>query len=92
METVLRCVITDIHCAMSQKEVDQHLEMGKKMLAAGQLADALQHYHAAAGTFQVLFNMFIRTLHVFLCYLNQNLLAKSYHAMMQCLWRLDVRK
>ena len=34
---------------MSQKEVEQHLEMGKKMLAAGQLADALSHYHAAAG-------------------------------------------
>lgn len=28
-------------------EVDQHLEMGKKLLAAGQLADALSHYHAA---------------------------------------------
>nr|XP_032836449.1 dnaJ homolog subfamily C member 3-like [Petromyzon marinus] len=28
-------------------EVDKHLEMGKKLLAAGQLADALSHYHAA---------------------------------------------
>jgi DnaJ family protein C protein 3 len=28
-------------------EVEQHLEMGKKLLAAGQLADALSHYHAA---------------------------------------------
>ena len=40
----------DIYCAISQKEVEQHLEMGKKMLAAGQLADALSHYHAAVGT------------------------------------------
>nr|KAG5696483.1 hypothetical protein BaRGS_016522 [Batillaria attramentaria] len=30
-----------------QSEVEQHLEMGKKLLAAGQLADALSHYHAA---------------------------------------------
>lgn len=30
-------------------EVEQHLEMGKKLLAAGQLADALSHYHAAVG-------------------------------------------
>uniref|UniRef100_A0AAV2JX07 DnaJ homolog subfamily C member 3 n=1 Tax=Knipowitschia caucasica TaxID=637954 RepID=A0AAV2JX07_KNICA len=27
--------------------VDNHLEMGKKLLAAGQLADALSHFHAA---------------------------------------------
>ncbi|XP_031714184.1 dnaJ homolog subfamily C isoform X1 [Anarrhichthys ocellatus] len=27
--------------------VDSHLEMGKKLLAAGQLADALSHFHAA---------------------------------------------
>lgn len=32
-----------------QSEVEQHLEMGKKLLAAGQLADALSHYHAAVG-------------------------------------------
>ncbi|XP_033759838.1 dnaJ homolog subfamily C member 3-like [Pecten maximus] len=31
----------------SPAEVQQHLEMGKKLLAAGQLADALSHYHAA---------------------------------------------
>ncbi len=35
--------------AASSQEVEQHLEMGKKMLAAGQLADALSHYHAAVG-------------------------------------------
>ena len=28
-------------------EVDKYLEMGRKMMAAGQLADALTHYHAA---------------------------------------------
>uniref|UniRef100_A0A7N8XMN1 DnaJ homolog subfamily C member 3 n=1 Tax=Mastacembelus armatus TaxID=205130 RepID=A0A7N8XMN1_9TELE len=27
--------------------VDNHMEMGKKLLAAGQLADALSHFHAA---------------------------------------------
>ncbi|XP_017558495.1 dnaJ homolog subfamily C member 3a [Pygocentrus nattereri] len=27
--------------------IEQHLEMGKKLLAAGQLADALSHFHAA---------------------------------------------
>ncbi|ELT92807.1 hypothetical protein CAPTEDRAFT_228061 [Capitella teleta] len=31
----------------ANKDVEQHLEMGKKMLAAGQLSDALSHYHAA---------------------------------------------
>ncbi|KAK2144538.1 hypothetical protein LSH36_748g01016 [Paralvinella palmiformis] len=31
----------------SSSEVEQHLELGKKLLAAGQLADALSHYHAA---------------------------------------------
>ncbi|XP_048745467.1 dnaJ homolog subfamily C member 3-like [Ostrea edulis] len=33
--------------AISSTEVEQHLEMGKKLLAAGQLAEALQHYHSA---------------------------------------------
>ncbi|KAK6487139.1 dnaJ-like protein subfamily C member 3-like isoform X1 [Huso huso] len=28
-------------------EVENHLELGKKLLAAGQLADALSHFHAA---------------------------------------------
>lgn len=30
-------------------EVEKQLEMGKKLLAAGQLADALSHFHAAIG-------------------------------------------
>ena len=41
-------VISEVS-AGSSKEVEQHLEMGNKMLAAGQLADALSHYHAAVG-------------------------------------------
>lgn len=32
--------------------VDNHMEMGKKLLAAGQLADALSHFHAAVGECQ----------------------------------------
>lgn len=28
------------------------MEMGKKLLAAGQLADALSHFHAAVGEYQ----------------------------------------
>lgn len=30
-------------------EIEQHLEMGRKLLAAGQLAEALSHYHYAVG-------------------------------------------
>lgn len=37
----------DAAVGANQNEVEQHLEMGKKLLAAGQLADALSHYHAA---------------------------------------------
>lgn len=31
----------------ASKDVEEHLAMGKKLLAAGQLAEALSHYHAA---------------------------------------------
>lgn len=31
--------------------MEKQLEMGKKLLAAGQLADALSHFHAAIGTY-----------------------------------------
>ena len=31
----------------SSADVDHHLEMGKRMLAAGQLTEALSHYHSA---------------------------------------------
>lgn len=30
-----------------QDDIDNHLAMGKQFLAAGQLSDALSHYHAA---------------------------------------------
>jgi len=30
-------------------DVDHHLEMGKRLLAAGQLTEALSHYHSAIG-------------------------------------------
>lgn len=33
----------------SPVEIEQHLEMGRKLLAAGQLAEALSHYHSAVG-------------------------------------------
>lgn len=32
-------------------DVEKHLELGKKLLAAGQLADALSQFHAAVGRF-----------------------------------------
>ncbi|KAI1899010.1 hypothetical protein AGOR_G00078280 [Albula goreensis] len=35
-----------VHCG-KDGSVENHLEMGKKLLAAGQLADALSHFHAA---------------------------------------------
>ncbi|KAJ8282171.1 hypothetical protein COCON_G00046900 [Conger conger] len=34
-----------VYCG--KNDVENHLEMGKKLLAAGQLADALSHFHAA---------------------------------------------
>eukprot|EP00079_Xenopus_tropicalis_P034294 XP_017948065.1 PREDICTED: dnaJ homolog subfamily C member 3 isoform X1 [Xenopus tropicalis] len=33
--------------AANHAEIEGHLEMGRKLLAAGQLAEALSHYHAA---------------------------------------------
>lgn len=33
----------------AQAEIEHHLEMGRKLLAAGQLAEALSHYHSAVG-------------------------------------------
>lgn len=35
-------------------EIEHHLEMGRKLLAAGQLAEALSHYHSAVGRHYVL--------------------------------------
>ncbi|XP_068124030.1 dnaJ homolog subfamily C member 3 [Hyperolius riggenbachi] len=36
----------EVECEING-DVDRHLEMGKKLLAAGQLADALSHFHSA---------------------------------------------
>uniref|UniRef100_A0A8C5WEF5 J domain-containing protein n=1 Tax=Leptobrachium leishanense TaxID=445787 RepID=A0A8C5WEF5_9ANUR len=47
----LLCVVLDLQLdgslATSQAEIESHLEMGRKLLAAGQLAEALSHYHSA---------------------------------------------
>ncbi|XP_075433756.1 dnaJ homolog subfamily C member 3-like [Ascaphus truei] len=47
----LLCVILDLQLdgllAASHAEIENHLEMGRKLLAAGQLAEALSHYHSA---------------------------------------------
>lgn len=42
---------TGAQSATSKAEIDRHLELGRDLLAKGQLADALTHYHAAVGTF-----------------------------------------
>lgn len=45
------CVLLDLQLdgvlGATQAEIEQHLEMGRKLLAAGQLAEALSHYHSA---------------------------------------------
>ncbi|XP_021174744.2 dnaJ homolog subfamily C member 3b [Fundulus heteroclitus] len=47
----LLCVLLDIQLdgvlGATHAEIEQHLEMGRKLLAAGQLAEALSHYHSA---------------------------------------------
>ena len=48
----MKCLLhLGVNC-ITQAEIDQHLEMGKKLFAAGQLADALTHYHAAVGEWE----------------------------------------
>lgn len=32
-----------------EADINRHLELGKQLLAKGQFADALTHYHAAIG-------------------------------------------
>jgi len=44
--------ITDFHCSATSVSVESYLENGRKLLSAGQLADALTQYHAAVGRFQ----------------------------------------
>lgn len=53
------CWQTGAHSASSKAEIDRHLELGRDLLARGQLADALTHYHAAVGTCRSIFNSFI---------------------------------
>ena len=61
---------------MNGNEVEQHLEMGKKLLAAGQLAEALQHYHSAVGKNKVYAScLFILTLTV-MCYVTKSFLIE----------------
>lgn len=47
----LLCVVVDLQLdgvlGATPVETEQHLEMGRKLLAAGQLAEALSHYHSA---------------------------------------------
>lgn len=44
----LCCNVTGVLGA-THVEIEHHLEMGRKLLAAGQLAEALSHYHSAVG-------------------------------------------
>ena len=41
--------IVDFQCFASNADVEHHLELGRKFLAAGQLGDALSQYHSAVG-------------------------------------------
>ncbi|KAL2079620.1 hypothetical protein ACEWY4_025364 [Coilia grayii] len=47
----LLCVVLDLQLdgvlGATPVEIEHHLEMGRKLLAAGQLAEALSHYHSA---------------------------------------------
>ncbi|XP_058965590.2 dnaJ homolog subfamily C member 3-like [Pocillopora verrucosa] len=43
----LELKIIGVSSKLSAAEVEQHLEQGKRLLASGQLSDALSHYHAA---------------------------------------------
>ena len=60
----MRFILTEINCELiiflsgvfgtiSSSQVEQHLLQGKQLLAAGQLNDALIHYHAAVGEYRV---------------------------------------
>lgn len=42
------CLVA-VNGKLSTVEVQRHLDQGKKLLHAGQLNDALTHYHAAVG-------------------------------------------
>jgi len=44
------CLTLGAECGVNA-DVEKHLELGKKLLAAGQLADALSQFHAAVGLY-----------------------------------------
>ncbi|XP_037028908.1 dnaJ homolog subfamily C member 3 [Bradysia coprophila] len=44
---LLELFLDGAQSASSKAEIDRHLELGRDLLARGQLADALTHYHAA---------------------------------------------
>lgn len=72
--------ISGAEATSSQAEIDRHLELGRDLLARGQLADALSHYHAAVGQFEDGFSppdfmrfiriIFVRQTHRFVFILN----------------------
>jgi len=39
----------DVSGSTTTEIVNDHLEKGKKLLAAGQLSDAISHFHSAIG-------------------------------------------
>jgi len=41
-----------VECA-TQAEIDQHLTLGMQLLSRGQYSDALSHFHAAVGEFEI---------------------------------------
>uniref|UniRef100_A0A8C8K4Q7 J domain-containing protein n=1 Tax=Oncorhynchus tshawytscha TaxID=74940 RepID=A0A8C8K4Q7_ONCTS len=47
MEQYIRFIVVSGVLGATHVEIEQHLEMGRKLLAAGQLAEALSHYHYA---------------------------------------------
>ena len=61
---------------MNGNEVEQHLEMGKKLLAAGQLAEALQHYHSAVGKNKVYASRFFILAFSAICYVTKSFLIE----------------
>ena len=59
--------VTDFHCSASSVSVESYLENGRKLLAAGQLADALTQYHAAVGQFQICKFVFLKFVYCAIC-------------------------
>lgn len=49
VHNVLLLIFAGAESAASKAEIERHLDLGKDMLARGQLGDALTHYHAAVG-------------------------------------------